>query len=153
MLRGMRKTKEWGRVCEGTKGSPYKVVFRKGVSFPSSSSRTTRKLEICILYFPTVHSILTQRLIMFYKFHWQDWYYTFHLTVRTYAGGRILISFFQRIGHCTDSLAKELHLPSNKSQLSVVPTVQCITGSDEILLYRPFSERSLQAMTKELKSL
>jgi hypothetical protein len=39
---------------------------------------------------------------------------------------------FRKHGHCTYSLAKELHLPSNKSQLSVEPTGQCISRCDEI---------------------
>lgn len=85
--------KEWRKVNEGTKELSYNEVFRKGVCFPSSLLRTTKKVEICILYFLTVHTSLTQRLIMFHKFHWQDWYYTFHLIVKTYAGGRILIFF------------------------------------------------------------
>lgn len=61
--------------------------------------------------------------------------------------------FFRKHVHCTRSLAKELHSPSNKSWLPVVPIAQRITGWDEILLYRPFSVRSLLAVTEELKSL
>lgn len=134
---------------------PYNEVFRKGFVFlcsPSSSLRITKKFEICIFYFLTVHIVLTEAvhlplisltgLIFYIPSYCQNMCWRSHPHF-----------FFRKHVHCTHSLAKELHSLSNKSWLSVVPLAQCITGCDEILLYRPFSVRSLLAVTEELKSL
>lgn len=156
MLSGIRERTEWRQISERTKELSYNEVFRKGFVFlcsPSSSLRITKKFEICIFYFLTVHIVLTEAdnvplisltgLIFYIPSYCQNMRWRSHPH----------FFFFRKHVHCTCSLAKELHSPSNKSWLSVVPLAQRITGCDEILLYRPFSVRSLLAVTEELKSL
>lgn len=63
MLSGIRERKEQRKTSEGTEELPYSEVFRKGFVFlcsPSSSLRITKKFEICIFYFLTVHIVLTE---------------------------------------------------------------------------------------------
>lgn len=63
MLSGIRERKEWRQMSEGTKELSHNEVFRKGFVFlcsPSSSLRITKKFEICIFYFLTVHIVLTE---------------------------------------------------------------------------------------------
>lgn len=156
MLSGIRERKEWKKVSEGTKELPYEEVFRKGFVFLLFSFLIIENnQEIWNLYFPfsncphrthteadNIPLISLTGLIFYISSYCQNMCWRSHP------------HFFSRKHvHCTCSLAKELHSPSNKSWLSVVPIAQRITGCDEILLYRPFSVSSLLAVTEELKSL